>query len=175
MQKNDIICDLFAGVGPFAIPLARKGIMVYANDLNVHCYNAMLENSTLNLSEKKRKFLQIFNMDGRDFVRHLVNNILNNNETNTYTPITQVFMNLPKTAFEFLDVFVGLFPPNVQLPTIHCYSFARGEGDLEKMAIHQIEGVLKTTIVPEIVLKIRTTSTNTDEFCISFKNFLPSL
>ncbi|RVX10979.1 tRNA (guanine(37)-N1)-methyltransferase 2 [Vitis vinifera] len=33
-RPGQIICDMFSGVGPFAIPAAQKGCLVYANDLN---------------------------------------------------------------------------------------------------------------------------------------------
>jgi tRNA (guanine37-N1)-methyltransferase len=44
LQKSDLVCDLFAGVGPFAIPIAKKGATVFANDLNPNSYKYLMEN-----------------------------------------------------------------------------------------------------------------------------------
>ena len=41
--------DMFAGIGPFAIPLAKKGVMVHANDLNPKSYEYMNKNVLANL------------------------------------------------------------------------------------------------------------------------------
>jgi tRNA (guanine37-N1)-methyltransferase len=39
---------VFAGVGPFAVPLAIKGCHVYANDLNDRSYFYLQNNAKLN-------------------------------------------------------------------------------------------------------------------------------
>ncbi|KAF9967994.1 tRNA(m(1)G37)methyltransferase [Mortierella alpina] len=68
-KPTDAVCDVMAGVGPFAMPAAKKGCMVYANDLNPVSYKYMLENKTLN---KLKNNLHIYNLDGREFVRKAV-------------------------------------------------------------------------------------------------------
>jgi tRNA (guanine37-N1)-methyltransferase len=39
---------VFAGVGPFAVPAAKRGNIVYANDLNPESYKYMCENMKMN-------------------------------------------------------------------------------------------------------------------------------
>ena len=43
-KKGEAVCDVMAGVGPFALPAGKKGVFVYANDLNPACYEALSEN-----------------------------------------------------------------------------------------------------------------------------------
>ena len=49
--------DVFAGVGPFALPSAKKGSIVYANDLNPSSYEWLNENVKLNKVKKKKDIL----------------------------------------------------------------------------------------------------------------------
>jgi len=43
-QPDDVIADVFAGVGPFALPAAKKGCAVLANDLNPESYKYLIMN-----------------------------------------------------------------------------------------------------------------------------------
>merc|ERR1712137_638931 len=94
-----IVCDMMAGIGPFAIPAARKvGCVVHANDLNPDSYLYLTKNRELNKIPKHR--LHTYNLDGAQFVQQLVAQRI---------PFTHVIMNLPASAYTFLPVFRGLY------------------------------------------------------------------
>lgn len=54
-KKGEIVCDVMAGVGPFAIPAAKKGVFVWANDLNPDCFTSLRDNITLNKARHIRQ------------------------------------------------------------------------------------------------------------------------
>ncbi|MBO8589882.1 methyltransferase, partial [Staphylococcus aureus] len=47
-NEGDTICDMFAGIGPFAIPAAQKGCIVHANDLNPNSIDYLIINAKIN-------------------------------------------------------------------------------------------------------------------------------
>ena len=119
-SSKDVICAMMCGIGPFAVPLAMKGCRVYANDLNPRSFHYLCENIQLN---KVAARVDAFNLDGRAFVAQLLRN---------KTQFTQVLMNLPAIALDFLDVFPGQFDAwEGPLPFIHCYCFSNAE-DVEQ-------------------------------------------
>ncbi|KAL6529756.1 hypothetical protein OROGR_015379 [Orobanche gracilis] len=119
---SDVVCDVFAGVGPVAISAAKKVKRVYANDLNPCAVEYLERNCVLNKLERK---IEVFNMDGRRFIETVF-------ASHRAKYITQVVMNLPKDAAEFLDAFGGVFQGHdmgkeCNLPRIHVYGFSKAE------------------------------------------------
>lgn len=68
-QAGDIVCDMFAGIGPFAIPAAQKGCRVYANDLNPDSVHYLKINAGIN---KVSDLVRAYNLDGRKFISSLM-------------------------------------------------------------------------------------------------------
>jgi len=131
-RETVVVWDVFAGVGPFSIPLAMRGCYVYANDLNDRSYHYLCQNARQNKvllppfpppassSSSSSSFsfssaattttpavpataaavtagyLHPSNQDGRAFLRYLA---LKKRQ------VSHIIMNLPATAYEFLDVF----------------------------------------------------------------------
>ncbi|KAF1783383.1 SAM-dependent methyltransferase TRM5/TYW2-type [Phytophthora cactorum] len=116
-KPHDVVCDMMCGIGPFAIPLALNGSKVYANDLNPRSYHYLKENIVLN---KVEKLVTAYNLDGREFLAKLLSE---------KKQFTQVLMNLPAIALEFLDAFPG--------------QFDHWEGELPKCCTHLISVVLQ--------------------------------
>ncbi|XWS17214.1 hypothetical protein CRYUN_Cryun33cG0049100 [Craigia yunnanensis] len=68
-QPGETICDMFAGIGPFAIPAAQKRCLVYANDLNPDSVHFLKINAKIN---KVDGCVFAYNMDARKFVSQLM-------------------------------------------------------------------------------------------------------
>ncbi|XP_040384590.1 tRNA (guanine(37)-N1)-methyltransferase 1 isoform X2 [Oryza brachyantha] len=121
-KNSDVVCDVFSGVGPVAISAARKVKYVYANDLNPSAVEYLERNIVLNKLERK---IEVFNMDARRFISSIYS-------SQHMHAVTQVVMNLPNDAAEYLDVFRGISRhiesglPCV-IPRIHVYGFSKAE------------------------------------------------
>ena len=55
-KPGEAVCDVMAGVGPFALPAAKKKVWVWANDLNPESYKSLVANAGRN---KVRLFFAI--------------------------------------------------------------------------------------------------------------------
>jgi len=94
-HKGETIVDMMAGVGPFAVPAAKKGCVVYANDLNPDSHAALVENMKRNKAQA-----DCFNLDGREFARSVFHQRYASSPKGKI--VDHVVMNLPASALSFL-------------------------------------------------------------------------
>lgn len=164
--------DVFAGVGPFAIPAARKNCTVFANDLNPESHKWLLHNCKLNKVDQKVK---VFNMDGKDFLQGPVREelMLRLGPSTEAKPSIHIVMNLPAKAIEFLSVFKSLLDgqpcSSERLPTVHCYCFSK-DANPAKDACQQAGAVLGISLeAGSSVHFVRNVAPNKEMLCITFQ------
>lgn len=80
-EAGETICDMFAGIGPFVIPAAKKGCLVYANDLNPDSVKYLRINAKIN---KVEDCVNTYNMDARNFIAQLM--AIPTSETQYFAP-----------------------------------------------------------------------------------------
>ncbi|KAL2746993.1 hypothetical protein V1477_005363 [Vespula maculifrons] len=176
MKVNDVLYDVFAGVGPFAIPAAHKKIQVFANDLNPESYKWLQKNAVIN---KIKQNFQSFNMDGRDFLRDIVRTDILNRRNNNAIGKEHIAMNLPALAIEFLDVLPNWFTLEEikkvcsNPPIIHLYCFVKlpKNEDACKAAKSLVENKLGCKLYPDSLVDIhnvRDVSPNKEMIRVSF-------
>ncbi|KAG6999246.1 hypothetical protein G7Y79_00036g072020 [Physcia stellaris] len=150
-KPGEAVCDVMAGVGPFAVPAAKKKVFVWANDLNPECHQGLKWAIEKN---KVSRFVRSFCEDGHDFIRKSTKSLLSTNykaiipakvsrktsaasapQATIHTQpktFAHYIMNLPASAIIFLPNFIGLyrgheglFTPHTgtKLPMIHVYCF----------------------------------------------------
>nr|XP_006110831.1 tRNA (guanine(37)-N1)-methyltransferase isoform X1 [Pelodiscus sinensis] len=173
LKPGDVLFDVFAGVGPFAIPAAKKKCNVFANDLNPESYKWLLHNCKLNKVDQK---IKKFNMDGRDFLLGPVKEAL----TKELSLLTKerkhslhIVMNLPALAIEFLDVFKHFLDGKPcsadHLPTVHCYSFSKHDHPAKDVQ-ERAEAFLGTSLEGRCSTHlVRNVAPNKEMMCISFQ------
>lgn len=167
IKRGETVFDVFAGVGPFAIPAARSGAHVLANDLNPESYRWLQHNCKLNKVESK---VQTFNLDGRAFIQGPMKQelpALLKGKAGIH-----VLMNLPALAVDFLDAFRGLLQQEPSgeetLPTVHCYGFSKDndpETDVVKRASCSLGFPLEDRCSVHFV---RNVAPNKDMMCVTF-------
>jgi tRNA (guanine37-N1)-methyltransferase len=126
---NEIILDMFAGVGPFAITLAARATLVVASDINPQAIILMLENCARNRTENVLPVLAD--------AHHLSASIP--------WRFDRIVMNLPLSGTEFLPEAFRLCKAG---GTIHLYSLVSAEGEHLEY-IHKLGG----TVIAERVVR----------------------
>ena len=184
-KKGEVLCDAFCGVGPLAVKAAKAGFKVIANDLNPDCYECI--NTNIKKNKVNPNFITTFNMDAREFIRAVVDQSKNyKDEEQNFDgkfPVNQrvdhFYMNLPKDAIEFLDVFVGLFNNTKKeiysksnLPIVHVYGFSNARDPKEDLFCRVASAFSIDKLDPEHVVDfhdVRDVSNNKHMFCLSIR------
>ncbi|XP_044517952.1 tRNA (guanine(37)-N1)-methyltransferase [Gracilinanus agilis] len=173
LKPGDVLFDVFAGVGPFAIPVAKKDCTVFANDLNPESYKWLLHNCKLNKVDQKVK---VFNMDGKDFLQGPVREELMKlveQPSKERKPFVHIVMNLPAMAVEFLSIFQCLLSGQSKsselLPKVHCYSFSKAD-DPAKDVQQRAETLLGVSLKGcSSVHLVRNVAPNKEMVCLTFQ------
>ncbi|CBY07193.1 unnamed protein product [Oikopleura dioica] len=73
IDENSVCVDLCCGIGPFAIPIAKRGIRTIANDLNPDSIKWLRINAEINFSTKRGKIskdaITMTNKDGNVVIK----------------------------------------------------------------------------------------------------------
>lgn len=122
IRNGDTVVDMFAGVGPFCILIAKKspGAHVIAIDKNPDAVRYLKENVKLN----RVRNVDIREGDARDALKDI-------------SGADHIIMNLPHSALEFLDAAFGILKNG---GVIHFYAIAH-ENDLFDSILTRIEDI----------------------------------
>lgn len=118
-QEGEKFIDMFTGVGPFAIPMAKKDGTGYAIDINSAAIKLLKINIQLN--RVKDQLVPVLG-DAKEVVKTIEEKV------------DRIIMNYPENSFEFLDT--ALFALKKK-GVIHFYCFSWGES--EKQALHAVK------------------------------------
>ncbi len=176
IKTGDKVFDVFAGIGPFAIPIAKrkKAVVVHANDLNPESHKYLVSNVKLNKIPEHK--IKCYNLDGAEFIKTIVKSGLEEHYRDKKEADVHIPMNLPALATEFLPNFKGLLTDSdlvqeesFQGPMVHVYAFSNAENkeaDLKQICQRNLDC---DEIECMSVNFVRNVSANKDMFRISFR------
>ncbi|KAI0125885.1 Met-10+ like-protein-domain-containing protein [Xylariales sp. AK1849] len=145
-QPGEVVCDVMAGIGPFAVPAGKKGVFVWASDKNPESYKYLTEAIQRN---RVLQYVRPFNEDGCDFIYNAADSVdaaskagehavvqrkvrrhrQDNSANKKQLPppqripipptIAHFVMNLPAAAYTFVHHYRGLYAGKEKLFTPH--------------------------------------------------------
>jgi tRNA (guanine37-N1)-methyltransferase len=142
VQKGETVVDLFAGVGPFSVLIAKKnaGARVYAVDINPEAIEFLKRNIRLNRVENR--VVPILG-DARQVIAERFLGVAD-----------RVIMNLPEKAMEFIDAACRAVKPSGGV--VHFYAFVRLPDSLENAQRRFSEAVEKAGRKVDVFLSAKT-------------------
>ena len=140
VAPGEAVVDMFAGVGPFSVLIAKRldNVIVHAIDANPDAAKLIQENAKLNRVQDK---ITVWSGDARKVA-----------SKNLSRMADRVIMNHPSEAKNFLEDAAQAFKPSGG--TLHYYTFADGE-DSETKAEEELSGRFSGSL-----WKLETTTTH---------------
>jgi len=121
--KNELIVDMFAGVGPISIQIARnKDVKIYSFDINPAAHKYLIENIKLN---KLKGEILAYNIDIVDLIK-----LSNELGINLKNRVDRIIMNLPEQSINYVDIACFLMKKTGGI--LHFYQFCEKPNPIEK-------------------------------------------
>ncbi|UCF58373.1 MAG: class I SAM-dependent methyltransferase family protein [Candidatus Bathyarchaeota archaeon] len=141
VKDGETVIDMFAGVGPFSIIIAKrhKNVRVYAVDVNPDAMNYLKKNIEANHIGKS--------------VTPVLGDIRKIAKTRLIGVADRVIMNLPERAIEYVDVACETLKPLGGV--VHYYEFTRMPEPLETAKVRLIEVMKQTSRNVKKILSAR--------------------
>ncbi|MHA1459964.1 MAG: class I SAM-dependent methyltransferase [Promethearchaeota archaeon] len=121
-KKQEIIVDMFAGVGPISIQIARNNnVKLHSFDINPTAYKYLVENVKLN---KLKGEILAHNIDVANLTK-------SSNELGNYLSnrVDRIIMNLPEQSINFIDIACFLMKKTGGI--LHFYQFCEKPNPIE--------------------------------------------
>lgn len=141
VKDGETVIDMFAGVGPFSILIAKrhKNVRVYAVDVNPDAVNYLKRNIEANHVGKS--------------VTPVLGDIRQIVKTRLIGVADRVIMNLPERAIEYVDVACETLRPKGGI--VHYYEFTSMPEPLETAKVRLIEAMKQTSRNVKKILSAR--------------------
>ena len=194
--RGELVWDLFAGVGPFAVLAAQRGVQVLANDLNPASAEALVVNARRN---GVSKLVGVYNLDAAEFVERALRSAAGGTDAESLAGSrlpcaladgeggalddasagmegrmpSHVLMNLPADSLRFLEplrLLKAAAEGVAERPCVHCYCFSRCASAAEQR--EEAEARLEEALgwVPEVSVRtVRTVAPRKEMLCYSFE------
>jgi tRNA (guanine37-N1)-methyltransferase len=142
VKPREIVVDLFAGVGPFAIQIAKKhqDVKVYAVDVNPDAVELLKKNVTVNRVAKQ--VVPVLG-DARQVVKEQLMDVAD-----------RVIMNLPERAIEYVDVACDALKAEGSI--MHYYEFTKESEPLETAGVRLTEAISRNNRQVKKILLAKT-------------------
>lgn len=129
-QPDEVIIDMFAGIGPFALMCAKEqNVIVHACELNPAAIELFKENVVLN-QKKIQGEIHVYQGDSRKILPEL-------------PAVNRIIMNLPGQAIKFLDIALTRLQAG---GCLHLHQFVPNPRQQDKLILDEFQKKISTIL-----------------------------